>query len=221
MTSTTSKIVTKEVLLFIWLPHVAGALGIAGGFQDWFVTKTVLNLIASFGFFVLYFPITKRYQWILLSLFFTAGMLVEWLGVHYGWFFGTYSYGENLGPKIDGIPIIIGVFWAVLTMITARMAQAVSGRFHYPISSALIGASMMVALDALLELLAPHFDYWTFIPSAPAANYWSWFGFGFLFQVIYFTVEKAQKDKPQTSLSIAMHIYLAQALFFGSLALMR
>lgn len=215
------KIVTKEVLLFIWLPHLAGAIGIAAGFQDWFVTKTVLNLLASFGFFVLYFPIIRTYQWILLGTFFSAGMLVEWLGIHFGWFFGTYSYGENLGPKLDGVPFIIGIFWAVLTMITAKMAQALTGRYHYVISSALIGAALMVGLDALLELLAPHFDYWTFIPEPPLENYLSWFGFGFLFQLLYFSVERKQQQPQKTSWVIALHIYLAQVLFFGSLALMR
>jgi putative membrane protein len=217
----TPKIVTNEVLLFIWLPHLAGAIGIAAGFQDWFVTKTVLNLLASFGFFVLYFPITRRYQWILFGTFFSVGMLVEWLGVHYRWFFGTYSYGENLGPKLDGIPFIIGIFWAVLTMITAKMAQALTGRYHYVISSALLGAVLMVGLDVLLELLAPHFDYWTFVPAPGIENYLSWFGFGFLFQLLYFSVERRQQKAQKTSWVIALHIYLAQAIFFGSLALMR
>lgn len=212
----------SQVIAFIWLPHVVGIIGISLGFQEWFVQKTVLNLIASFGFFSLYFPIQNRRRWMLLSLFFLGGMTAEWLGVHYGLFFGDYSYGANLGPKIDGIPLIIGVFWAVLTFITARIAKAILPRkTAFPFIAA-FGALLMVALDLLLELLAPHFDYWTFSPVAPPVeNYISWWAFGFLFQLILLGVEKDEFADDPDSLRVSAHIYLAQVVFFGALALFR
>ena len=212
----------SQVIAFIWLPHVVGIIGISLGFQEWFVQKTVLNLIASFGFFSIYFPIQNRRRWMLFSLFFLGGMTVEWLGVHYGLFFGDYSYGANLGPKIDGIPLIIGVFWAVLTFITARIAKAILPRkTAFPFIAA-FGALLMVALDLLLELLAPHFDYWTFSPVAPPVeNYISWWAFGFLFQLILLGVEKDEFADDSDSLRVSAHIYLAQVVFFGTLALFR
>lgn len=212
----------SQVVTFIWLPHLVGMIGIILGFQEWFVQKTVLNLIASFGFFALYFPIQNRKRWMLFSLFFLGGMTVEWLGVHYGLFFGNYSYGSNLGPKIDGIPLIIGIFWAVLTFITARMAKAIlPTRTKFPLIAA-FGAILMVVLDLLLELLAPHFDYWTFTPiTPPIENYLSWWFFGFLFQLILLGVEKDEFASDSNSIRVSTHIYLAQAVFFGALALFR
>jgi putative membrane protein len=212
----------SQVIAFIWLPHVVGIIGISLGFQEWFVQKTVLNLIASFGFFALYFPVQNRTRWMLFGLFFLSGMTVEWLGVHYGLFFGDYSYGVNLGPKIDGIPLIIGVFWAVLTFITARIAKAILPKKTTILIVAAFGALLMVALDLLLELLAPHFDYWTFNPIAPPLeNYISWWAFGFVFQLILLGVEKDEFASDKDSLRVSTHIYLAQALFFGALALFR
>ncbi|CAI8225765.1 MAG: Uncharacterised protein [Flavobacteriaceae bacterium] len=212
----------SQVIAFIWLPHVVGIIGISLGFQEWFVQKTVLNLIASFGFFSLYFPIQDRRRWMLFSLFFLGGMTVEWLGVHHGLFFGNYSYGENLGPKIDGIPLIIGIFWAVLTFITARIAKALLPDKTNFILIAAFGAVLMVALDLLLELLAPHFDYWTFTPiHPPLENYISWWAFGFLFQLLLLGIEKKDFASDQDSLRVATHIYLAQVVFFGTLALFR
>lgn len=212
----------SQVIAFIWLPHLVGIIGISLGFQEWFVQKTVLNLIASFGFFALYFPVQNRTRWMLFGLIFLGGMTVEWLGVHYGLFFGDYSYGVNLGPKIDGIPLIIGVFWAVLTFITARIAKAILPKKTTILIVAAFGALLMVALDLLLELLAPHFDYWTFNPIAPPLeNYISWWAFGFVFQLILLGVEKDEFASDKDSLRVSTHIYLAQALFFGALALFR
>jgi putative membrane protein len=212
----------SQVIAFIWLPHVVGIIGISLGFQEWFVQKTVLNLIASFGFFALYFPVQNRTRWMLFGLFFLSGMTVEWLGVHYGLFFGDYSYGVNLGPKIDGIPLIIGVFWAVLTFITARIAKAILPKKTTILIVAAFGALLMVALDLLLELLAPHFDYWTFnLIAPPLENYISWWAFGFVFQLVLLGVEKNKFASDKDSLRVSTHIYLAQALFFGALALFR
>ena len=81
---------------------------------------------------------------------------------------------------------------------------------------------LMVALDLLLELLAPHFDYWTFTPiGPPLENYISWWAFGFLFQLLLLGIEKDDFASDQDSLRVSTHIYFAQAVFFGALALFR
>ena len=52
-----------------------------------------------------------------LSIF-LIGMIAEILGVNFGIIFGEYEYLDNLGIKIFGVPIIIGVQWILLTFIT-------------------------------------------------------------------------------------------------------
>lgn len=44
-------------------------------------------------------------------------MLAEILVVSYGIIFGNYKYGEILGYKVLGVPLIIGINWCILTLI--------------------------------------------------------------------------------------------------------
>ena len=41
----------------------------------------------------------------------------EWIGVNYGWLFGSYVYGESLGFKIGGVPLLIGANWLLLALV--------------------------------------------------------------------------------------------------------
>ena len=54
---------------------------------------------------------------------FLTGMITEILGVQLGWIFGDYQYGEALGYKLFGVPLLIGVNWTLLTLITGAIAQ--------------------------------------------------------------------------------------------------
>ena len=45
----------------------------------------------------------------LLITCFLVGMLSEIIGVKYGFIFGEYSYGNALGIKFMGVPLIIGI----------------------------------------------------------------------------------------------------------------
>jgi len=135
-----------------------------------------------------------------------GGMLAEWIGVHYGILFGTYSYGANLGAKIDGVPLLIGINWALLTFITARIAQYLSKN---NILQILLGATLMLLLDYFMEHSAPRFDFWEFKDGlAPLKNYITWF----LVAVLFHTLVKWIKITGD--LRFSMHLYAAQLLFF-------
>ena len=59
----------------------------------------------------------------MVLLGFLTGMITEILGVQWGWIFGNYQYGDALGYKVLGVPLLIGVNWALLTIITGAIAQ--------------------------------------------------------------------------------------------------
>ncbi|MBK7882949.1 MAG: carotenoid biosynthesis protein [Chitinophagaceae bacterium] len=42
------------------------------------------------------------------------GIAVEIIGVKTGFLFGNYSYGIVLGPKIQSVPILIGINWFII-----------------------------------------------------------------------------------------------------------
>ena len=50
-------------------------------------------------------------------------MIAEILGVNYGLIFGKYDYGDNLGLKLLGVPLLIGLNWVVLTFICGSISN--------------------------------------------------------------------------------------------------
>ena len=128
----------------VWLFHISGIIGITLGFHDWFITKTPLNLFISFALLMWNYPINSIKKWSAVLLFFTAGMIAEWVGVHYDFLFGAYYYGNNLGLKLDGVPLLIGINWALLTLITGSIAHQLASK---PFVRVILGAFLMVLLD--------------------------------------------------------------------------
>lgn len=151
---------------------------------DFFSSLSGWNLVLTFILFLLSFDkITNKLIYFFI-LCFTVGMTFEWIGVHTGYVFGTYRYGNNLGIKLFGVPLTIGINWIILTISSANIS-------HYFIKnlflSAFFGASLMVLLDYLIEHIAPTLGFWYWQNNViPIYNYVTWFVIGFILQVIYF-----------------------------------
>ncbi len=190
----------------IWIFHISALIGISVGFETWFVSKTPINLLISTFLLFLAFPVDNLKKIVTFITLWILGMLAEWIGVHYGILFGSYAYGTNLGPKIDGVPILIGINWALLSFITASIAQYVLSNRILQVSFA---ALLMLVLDYFMEQSAPHFDFWEFEGGiAPLWNYWSWLGVALIFQVVILWM------KIGGELRFSAHLYAAQLVFF-------
>jgi putative membrane protein len=197
---------STTAIVTIWVFHLAAMIGVSLGYQDWFISKTPLNLWVSLLLFIWAFPVDSIKKIIAFSIFFVGGFFAEWLGVNYGILFGIYAYGENFGLKIGEVPILIGAYWALLTFVTGAMASHFTKNAWLQIIGA---AVLMVVLDYFMEQLAPVFDYWTFEGSiAPLTNYITWFVLALLFQLVFYLF----KIKGDTKLSF--HYYVVQLLFF-------
>jgi putative membrane protein len=143
---------------------------------------------------------------IAFSIPFFIGFITEFLGVNYGLLFGTYSYGENLGVKIGGVPLMICVNWAVLTIITADVSSFIHKN---KIIRSLLGGLFMMILDIIIEVSAPRFDFWEFENnSIPLKNYIAWFVIGSIAHYLYlhFNIKTNKK--------ISIHIFVAVIIFF-------
>ena len=190
----------------IWLFHISAIIGISLGNLNWFIEKTPINLGLSFFLFLLVYPINNLKKLVALVLFFSGGMFAEWLGVNHQILFGEYTYGHNFGPKLDGVPYLIGTYWALLTFITASILDYTTLPFRLKIIGA---AGLMVLLDFFMEKSAPVFDFWYFEGGMPTLeNYWTWFLLGIVFQIIL----KAFKIKGNKIFSL--NLYVAQLCFF-------
>ena len=192
-------------IAIIWLFHVSGILGIIYGNSQWFISATPLNLSINFALLLIN---CNSHKWFfhMVILGFLTGMITEILGVQRGWIFGDYQYGDALGYKILGVPMLIGVNWALLTIITAAIAQQF---YENLIMRIVIGVCLMIFLDLLIEPIAPVLDFWAFDGGdAPLQNYIGWTAVAIFLQSIfhYFRIEVKGWFPNQ--------LYLLQIIFF-------
>lgn len=185
--------------------HVSGIIGILYGNSDWFISATPLNLSINFLLLLLncnghklFFP--------MVIIGFLTGMITEILGVQWGWIFGDYQYLEALGYKVLGVPVLIGVNWALLAVITGAIAQQF---YENIIMRIIIGVALMLFLDLLIEPIAPMLDFWVFEGGeAPLQNYIGWAAVAFFLQFIFhFFKISVQGWFPH-------QLYLLQIIFF-------
>lgn len=141
-----------------------------------------------------------------IVLIFWTGIFVEFLGVNYGLLFGEYLYGRNLGPKLFGVPFLIGMNWVILTTISGSISnQICKGR---KIPSILLGSLLMLFIDFFIEPVAPTLDFWEFKGSiVPLSNYSGWFVTGLLTQSFYQLLFKYKELKFSVNLYIAIFVF--------------
>lgn len=147
------------------------------------------------------------------SLFAFAGIvyvlafIAEWVGVNTKDIFGNYSYSMVLGSKIDGVPLIIGVNWFLLVYSTGILMRRT--RVRSVVTRVILGALLLVLLDAFIEPVAVRYDYWHWEHDIiPFKNFASWF----LVSAVMLAIFEMFKFKKQ---SIVAPVFLAtQFLFF-------
>jgi len=193
-------------IFIIWLFHIAAIIGISIGYQYWFVSKTPLNLLVQTALLLLCFPVNSQKKWLVFVGCFFVGMLVEAIGVQHSFLFGSYYYGENLGMKVLDVPLLIGINWAILVFITAAIAMRLSNHLLIKI---IIGATLMVSLDFVMEGIAPTFDFWYFTNGhPPLRNFITWFLVAVFLHFIF------QHFKLSGNFKFALHLFIAQIVFF-------
>ena len=107
----------------IWLFHLSGLVGLLYIDKNLFASLTPLNLFISSTLLFVNQKSLKKKEIIIVFLIFSIGMIAEILGVNYGLIFGKYDYGDNLGLKLLGVPLLIGLNWVVLTFICGSISN--------------------------------------------------------------------------------------------------
>lgn len=193
-------------IFLIWLFPISAIIGISLGHYDWFISKTPLNLIIVLLLLIINFPINTTSKIATTLIFIITSLVVEWVGVQFGFLFGVYEYGQNLGLKLDGVPLLIGVNWAILILVTGAIADKFA---KSTILKILLGASLMLLIDIFIEKSAPPFDFWAFaIGHAPIRNYVAWFSVSIVLHYVYRLLNT------KGDFTFSCHLYAAQLLFF-------
>lgn len=169
---------------------------LAGVLQYWIGLSYVLQLTPLVigivtGVAILYWKApADRKIWLLL-LAMSIGMLVEIIGVQTGILFGEYSYGSVLGLKIFGVPLLIGVTWA---LVTVSAWQIVSYSTFGRVANIILASCMVVVFDLVLEQYATAFGLWSWQDGAiPLKNYITWFVVSALLFTLYSYYSKQEK----------------------------
>ncbi len=141
------------------------------------------------------------------------GWWIEYLGVHGGWLFGRYIYGDVLGPKVNGIPLVLGVNWILVVYAVATTLSMALPRLG-AWAKVPLAAAALTFLDLLIEPTAIALDFWTWADGTPPLqNYVGWFGVSLVQGAIFYVL------LPFTENRLAPLVLLLQLGFFGVLAL--
>ena len=197
----------KTILFFI-LFYSVGVAGLGASLtQRIFIDLIPFALSISFVAVLLFHEsgYNANFRFALFAIFLVS-YFVEVAGVNTHLVFGNYSYGNGLGFKVFGTPLMIGVNWVMLVYCSASIFE----RMKLPVSVQIILASvLMVVYDIVLEHVAYFLDLWSWKENKiPLQNYMVWFVLALIFQ----TLIKWQKVKTVNPLAPA--IFICQLLFF-------
>ena len=176
-------------IIFVAVIHIAGIIGIHLAPEIFLKTSFVSIIIPLTLYLYRIKPI--KVEWIIIFLVYLITFFSEWIGVNYGWLFGSYEYGDSLGFKIDGVPIIMGANWLLLGLVCRDVVKKIISN-HWLII--ILSALLMVLIDTLIEPLSNRLDFWTWKNNIiPFSNYKDWFLIALLNQYI-FSFLKFKKD---------------------------
>ena len=196
----------KWLIGILVLFYTVGTIGmLLPDYKDFFLTLSPFNLLLTFAVLLIGRKEKNKNWYIFLGIGCLTGFAVEWIGVHTSWLFGQYYYGENLGWKLNEIPIIIGLNWLLMIVGSASIsARLFNNRWYEIISSALI----MTAFDAIMEPVAIKSDFWHWKNEIiPIYNYVCWFGVGFLLQWVYQVLKLRESNKVHDALLLVMTVF--------------
>ena len=198
--------------IFLFVIYVVGIIGISiPSLRPLYVQLTPVTLIIS-ALLLLAFHEPWNWKFIIsVVIIFAGSFIIEWLGVETGQIFGHYDYGDTLGPKIMGVPLIIGINWLLIVYCSYYLASYLTSKDYLRL---LLGGIFLLIFDILLEPVAMKTGMWQWEGGiVPAQNYLAWFVTGILFMSLFIVFRNSLRNR------IAGYLYFFMLIFFGILNL--
>lgn len=197
---------SKILISILIILYTVGVFGITSqDYRNSFLSLSALNLYISFLILIIARKSKVGLWYIFIAFTFLIGMTVEWIGVHTGYLFGNYEYGQNLGQKFDGIPYVIGCNWAVIVVSSASLAKHL---FRHSYLTPILASVIMVGLDILMEPVAISSDFWSWTNGyIPIYNYVCWLLVGLVLQLIYHFFKLNEANKVNDALFLIMSLF--------------
>ncbi len=204
------EIILSGILVIFYMVGIVGTH--ISAYKDTFFALSYFNLLLSFVILILARKNKDKVFWGFLGFAFIIGMLVEWIGVHTGLLFGDYHYGKNLGLKVFEVPLVIGINWAMLTVVSSSFVSKINTNSLIKILSS---ALVMTLFDVLMEPVAIRSDFWSWNGGViPFYNYVCWFLISLILQAIYFRFNLVESNKVHNLLLICMIVFFVSLIIF-------
>lgn len=176
---------SKLLLLILVIFYTVGTVGLLlPEKKEYFLSLSFFNLTLSFVILILARKKNLFLFFIFLIICFLVGFSAELIGTRTGWLFGSYYYGNNLGFKIYGVPLVIGLNWGILIVTSASIANLFKFSKTFKV---ILSVLLMILLDYLMEPVAIKSDFWHWKnETIPIYNYISWGLIALPLQIIYF-----------------------------------
>jgi putative membrane protein len=109
-----------------------------------------------------------------------VGFAAEVVGVDTGWPFGVYAYGDVLGPRLLGVPLLVPIAWTMIAWPAAVVARRLVAT---PAARVAVGAWALAAWDVFLDPQMVAAGAWRWsdptphlpgVPDVPLSNYAGW-----------------------------------------------
>jgi putative membrane protein len=204
------EIILSAVLIIFYLVGIIGTH--LADYKNTFFSLSYFNLMLSFAILLLARKQRGKAFWYYMGIAFMIGMIVEWIGVHTGLLFGNYTYDQNLGIKLYDVPLVIGLNWAMLTVVTASIVNRTKINNGLKILSS---ALLMTLFDFLMEPVAIKSGFWTWnFGVIPFFNYVCWFLVSFMLQALYFRLKLVESNNVHDILFSLMVIFFVSLILF-------
>jgi len=182
-------------IFFLLLIHVSGAIGMVFYDKEIFASMTPYNLILMFVILLGNEKNISTNFIISLILGSVAGFFAEFLGINYGILFGEYTYGNILGIKWFGVPLLISLNWFSIVYCSfvasgqlLKSANKKSTSFFF--LQALCTAVLTTSFDWLMEPVAVQLKFWSWENGdIPFFNYLCWFAVSFLISLGFYSLK--------------------------------
>lgn len=200
--------------------HITGVLGILfTPYKDLFVYCTPIVLLTMFILLINSQIKHTKDNILFFFIAFVTGMVTEIVGVNTGQLFGNYQYGQVLGPKILGVPLLIGFNWYVIVFcsgaILTQCMEKVKNMFNINITASnytyfivIGGATIATFFDFILEPVAVKLNFWSWKNGyVPLFNYVCWFSISAILLGVKTYLNKFTVNTFATSLIIIQVVF--------------
>ena len=206
--------------------HVSGWIGIAfTPYREWFIVNTPLNLCLMTALSLWCQPAKNVKFFLFFLACFVTGIGVEMIGVNTGKLFGNYHYGDVMGPKLNGVPWLIGLNWFLIIYCSGSCMYQFQLWFinRFQGEQVLSPRNQVLTFLADSAMLATFFD-WVMEPVAMNLGFWQWNGgtvprFNYLcwFLISLVLLELFRRLSFNKVNHFAVHLLIIQVLFFLAL----